>query len=80
LQCDATLLFKDRYQRVRETVYLHLQGKRIFCTEDGDSEHIVRNVCLSTRVNDVTHQTSVTLKGTVNSRILNLVIYVDNIK
>jgi hypothetical protein len=37
-------------------------------------------VCLSTKVNDVTHQTSMTLKGTVNSRILNLAIYVDNIK
>jgi len=45
LQCDASLLFKDRYQRVRETVYLHLQCKRIFCTEDGGDERIVRNMC-----------------------------------
>jgi hypothetical protein len=33
-------------------------------------------VCLSTKVNDVTHQTSMTLKGTVNSRILNLVMLI----
>ena len=37
-------------------------------------------VCLSTKVNDVTHQTSMTFKGTVNSTIPNVVIYVDNIK
>ena len=35
---------------------------------------------ISTKVNDVTRQTSMTLKRTINNRILNLVIYVDNIK
>lgn len=35
---------------------------------------------LSTKVNDVTPQTLMTLKETVNNIILNLVIYVHNIK
>jgi hypothetical protein len=43
LQCDASF-FLDRYLRVWETGHLHLQGKTIFCPEDGGSE-FVRNMC-----------------------------------
>ena len=44
LRCDVPLpFFKDMYQRVTETGYLHLQGKRIFRPEDGSS--VLSEIC-----------------------------------
>ena len=64
---------------MRETGYLHFQGKGIFCLEDEGS--VLSEICVPIYKSKRRHTPDFNdLKGTVNSRILNLVIYVDSIK
>lgn len=74
MRCDDCIFFfKDRYQRVREAVISTFRVKESSVLKT-EVAYYPKYVCLSTKVNEVTHQTSMTLKGIVNSRIRNLVI------